>query len=269
MDAILIGPLALPAGTVVALITFSAAVLASLWWQWRGKPVEKWLWLITLSALAGARLAFVLRYPEQYSGLLAMLDIRDGGWWWPGALAALPVAILSLWRRPALRLALLSSAAVALMALAISLATLRAMTPEPVPMPDITLENLQGTPIPLTQVAQGPTLINLWATWCPPCRREMPVLASAQSRYPNVRFVLANQGETASAVRDYLIQADLHFDLPLLDPSMALGQHAGNGGLPLTLLLDGYGNELARHFGPLSRASLHHLLTTHLDDPRP
>ena len=115
---ILIGPLALPAGTVVALITFSAAVLASIWWQWRGKPVEKWLWLITLAALAGARLAFVLRYPDQYAGLMAMADIRDGGWLWPGSLAALPVFGLCLWRRPALRLALLSSTAAAMVAIA-------------------------------------------------------------------------------------------------------------------------------------------------------
>ena len=269
MDAILIGPLALPAGTVVALITFSTAVLASLWWQWRGRPVEKWLWLITLSALMGARLAFVLRYPEQYSGPLAMVDIRDGGWWWPGALAALPVIALCLWRRPELRLALLSCTAAAMIALGLSLTTLHSMSPAAAPLPDIALENLQGTPVPLKQLTQGTTLINLWATWCPPCRREMPVLANAQARYPNVRFVLANQGETAQAVRDYLIQAKLHFDLPLLDPQMALGHHAGNGGLPLTLLFDGDGNELARHFGPLSRASLHHFLTSHLDDPRP
>lgn len=269
MNAIVIGPLALPAGTFIALITFLAAVLASLWWQGHGKAVEKWLWLITLSALVGARLAFVLRYPEQYDSALAMVDIRDGGLWWPGALAALPVLALCLWRRPALRVPLLSSAAVALIAMLIGLGTLQTMTPEPRPLPDVTLENLQGTPVPLKQIVTGPTLVNLWATWCPPCRREMPVLADAQARYPHIRFVLANQGESAGDVRDYLTRAGLHLDLPLLDPGMALGHHAGNGGLPLTLLFDGDGHELARHFGPLSRASLHHFLTTHLDDPAP
>jgi thiol-disulfide isomerase/thioredoxin len=39
-------------------------------------------------------------------------------------------------------------------------------------------------------------VINIWATWCPPCRREMPVLQQAQHDYPHVTFLFVNQGET-------------------------------------------------------------------------
>src|SRR5690625_5589848 len=40
-----------------------------------------------------------------------------------------------------------------------------------------------------------PTVINLWATWCPPCRREMPVLEKSQNTYKNVNYVFINQDE--------------------------------------------------------------------------
>ncbi|WP_231880437.1 prolipoprotein diacylglyceryl transferase family protein, partial [Alcanivorax sp. HI0083] len=91
MDAVIIGPLALPAGTFVVLTGFFAASLTSLWWQRRGQRIEATLWLIAITAVLGARLAFVWRYQNQYDSWLAMLDIRDGGWWWPGALVALAV----------------------------------------------------------------------------------------------------------------------------------------------------------------------------------
>ena len=66
MDAVIIGPLALPAGTFVVLIGFLAATLTSLWWQRRGQHIEATLWRIAITAVLGARLAFLLRYHSQY-----------------------------------------------------------------------------------------------------------------------------------------------------------------------------------------------------------
>ncbi|MCG8392379.1 MAG: TlpA family protein disulfide reductase [Pseudomonadales bacterium] len=261
MQAVIIGPLALPAAIFTALLGFLAALLVSLWWQKRGQSVDKALWIIALTGLAGARLGFLWLYQQQYGSLLAALDIRDGGWWWPGALAALPVAFFFWWRRSHHRPALLSTLAAALIAITLTQAVLQALKPTDSPVPDITLYTLEGNSRPLREVASGTTVVNLWASWCPPCRREMPILEAAQSRYPEVRFILANQGESAARVRSYLTENRLRFDFLLLDPHADLGRHAGNRGLPLTLLFDADGNELDRHFGPLSEASLHHFLS--------
>ncbi len=264
VDTVIIGPLALPAGTFVVLVGFFAATLASLWWQRRGQRIEATLWLIAVTAVFGARLAFVLRYHNQYESWLAMLDIRDGGWWWPGVLLALPVLAVSLFRHTRVRAALLSTCAAAMLTMTVTLAALQALSPTPSPLPDVTLYNLEGETATLKSAANGVTLVNLWATWCPPCRREMPVLESAQQRYPDVRFILVNQGENPTQVRQYLTEEQLHFEYLLLDPHTDLGRYAGNRGLPLTLLFDNKGQEVARHFGPLSDASLHHFLNYNL-----
>lgn len=263
MEAIIIGPLALPAGTFSALLGFLAAQLTSLWWQQRGHSVEKALWLIALTGLAGARIGFVWQYQEQYHSLLSAIDIRDGGWWWPGASLALPVIAACLWRQPDKRSALLWTLVIAGITVTLSQAVIQALKQDAQPLPQVTLYTLQGEPTPLTTLNGKPTLVNLWASWCPPCRREMPVLEAGQRRYPEVRFVLANQGESAATVRTYLTRTGLRFDWLLLDPHADLGRHAGNQGLPLTLLFDADGNELGRHFGPLSEASLHHFLNQH------
>lgn len=272
MDAVIIGPLALPATAFITLIAFFAALLSYQWWQKRhdGDRSEKALWLTVLGGLLGARLAFVWRYQAQYAGLADMLDVRDGGWWWPGALVAVPIAAVYWWQQPQNRRGLQVAMGAGLTGAALTVAVLLALRPPAAPLPDTTLFTLQGEPVALQQITTGQlTLINLWATWCPPCRREMPVLQAAQSRYPTLRIVLANQGEKPAPVRRYLTEQALQFDFLLLDPHTSLSQHASNSGLPLTLLVDAEGNELARHFGPLSAASLHHFVQPHLPGVSP
>lgn len=99
-------------------------------------------------------------------------------------------------------------------------------------------------------------VINLWATWCPPCRREMPVLAEAQRLRSDVSFVFANQGEGVNTIQQYLAAANLLLSNVVLDPSKALGREAGSRGLPTTLFYDAQGHLVDAYVGALSTATL-------------
>lgn len=266
MTALNLGPLALP----LALLPWLAGVIAA-WalaaWRRRARPdAEPVLSWMLFSGLIGARLAFVLRYLDQYSGPLAMLDIRDGGFWWPGAaLGALLGLALARWRGHGKALGEAARVAVAgaVVTLLVTLA-LKPLRAGDAPLPDVTLYALSGTPVTLAEATGGRlTLINLWASWCPPCRREMPVLEQGQRDYPAVRFLYANQGEGADTVRRYLSAEGLRLERVLLDPHRDLGRDLG-GGLPTTLLVDPRGRVVNSHLGPLSAASLRHFLSSHL-----
>src|SRR5699024_2017551 len=73
-----------------------------------------------------------------------------------------------------------------------------------VPLPELALEDLSGETVLLTAFHGRPVVLNLWATWCPPCRREMPLLADAQAARPDLHFVFANQAEGPGTIRQYL-----------------------------------------------------------------
>ncbi|WP_312217823.1 TlpA disulfide reductase family protein [Brevundimonas sp.] len=68
----------------------------------------------------------------------------------------------------------------------------------------VTLATLSSEPLDLAQPAGRPTVINLWATWRPPCRREMPALAETETQHPDVRFLFVNQGEGAETAGRFL-----------------------------------------------------------------
>ena len=99
-------------------------------------------------------------------------------------------------------------------------------------------------------------MVNLWATWCPPCQREMPVLQKAQAARPDVHFVFVNQGESAQQVAAYLARSGLQLRNVLLDAKGDAGTALGHRALPTTLFFDAEGRLVDTRLGELSEASL-------------
>lgn len=112
-------------------------------------------------------------------------------------------------------------------------------------------------------------VINLWATWCPPCRREMPVLAQAQSVFPDVVFVMVNQGESAPAIHAFLEREGLQFAHVLRDPTSLTMHAVGSRGLPTTLFFDEQGRLTDSHVGELTMARLKSIMLRRFPQPSP
>jgi thiol-disulfide isomerase/thioredoxin len=128
---------------------------------------------------------------------------------------------------------------------------------EDVTLPKGALTTLAGEPLDLARLAAGkPVVVNLWATWCPPCRREMPVLAAAQRQETGVRFVFVNQGEGGETAQRYLVASGLDLANVVLDPGAGIGREVGSMGLPTTLFYDAGGRLVDSHVGEISAASL-------------
>ena len=118
-------------------------------------------------------------------------------------------------------------------------------------LPDsLVLSNLQGQPVDLNDFKGQPVVINFWATWCPPCIREMPLLAS-YAEEEGLTLVLINQGETVDVIDDYLDSAGLTFEHLLLDPRQQALQAMQVRGLPTTQFFDAKGRLVNEHTGEL------------------
>jgi thiol-disulfide isomerase/thioredoxin len=118
------------------------------------------------------------------------------------------------------------------------------------------LARLDGGTVQLHSFVGKPMVVNLWASWRPPCRHEMPVLRDAQAQYRDIVFIFANQGENADAVRQYLKTEQLALDNVLLDFKLQVGRQTASMGLPTTLFFNEQGILVERRIGELSAATL-------------
>ena len=259
--AISVGPLAIPTQAAVLLVCgLVAAGVGHLVWRRQQAGISATLIDMLLAAGLAARIAFVVLWFDHYrSSLWTILDIRDGGFTpWAGVAAAVLVALWQGWRRTALRRPLLLGLLAGALAWIVVPGMLRfGAEPTLSDLGTLSLMTSQGKPESLAGLAGGkPMAVNLWATWCPPCRREMPVLAAAQQQVRSVSFVFVNQGEDAVTVQKYLAAGQMGLANVLLDPVKALGQKLGSMALPTTLFFDANGRLVTTHLGALSPASL-------------
>ncbi len=212
-----------------------------------------------LVALLAARLVFVLMWFEQYrQAPWTMLDIRDGGFErWTGVGVALLYVLWRGWRKPALCKPLTLGLLAGVLAWSMSGAPGMLRMTNQAPLPAVSLTTLAGAPTTLAALSGGkPMVVNLWATWCPPCRREMPVLSAAQQRDTAITFVFVNQGESAVVAANYLAAESFALNNVLLDGGTLLGKAIGSTALPTTLFYDASGRLVDTHLGALSAASL-------------
>jgi cytochrome oxidase Cu insertion factor (SCO1/SenC/PrrC family) len=122
-------------------------------------------------------------------------------------------------------------------------------------VPDFTLSATDGSQVSLADLAGKPAVINFWATFCPPCRAEMPLLQKRVGPQSGVQLVLVNEGESRQAVRDYLDGLGLH-NASLLDSDLRVGHALGAIALPTTVFVRADGTISARHIGQLDDAVL-------------
>lgn len=224
----------------------------------QSSEVERQLLRLLLAGAIAARLAFVFQFRDAYvEAPLDMLDIRDGGW---NAIAGLAVALayagVLLARRPLLRKPLAAALATGAGVWLAGALVLAANAPGEVRMPALALPSLEGPEVRLASFEGRPTVVNLWATWCPPCQREMPVLHQAQAARPDVHFVFVNQGESAQQVQAFLRKSGLPLRNVLLDGRGEAGTQLGHRALPTTLFFDARGRLVDTRTGELSAASL-------------
>lgn len=124
--------------------------------------------------------------------------------------------------------------------------------PRPVAAPDFTLKDMDGEEHTLADYRGRVVLLNFWATWCPPCVREMPSLQRLSENLAETDFavVAVNQFETPDHVFAWSGQLSAFPTFPILfDGDSAVAQAFGVRGLPTTYLLDPNGQVRYRAIG--------------------
>jgi thiol-disulfide isomerase/thioredoxin len=128
------------------------------------------------------------------------------------------------------------------------------------PLPAFSGATLDGTRIDLASLRGRPLVLNFWATWCPPCIREMPVLDRFARDYATQGWrVLGIAADNAAPVRQFLTHSPVGYATALagfagLDLSRQLGNLSG--ALPFSVVLDRRGRIAQRHMGELRYAQL-------------
>ena len=138
------------------------------------------------------------------------------------------------------------------------------------PAPNLGGKTLQGSHLALADVAGKVVVLNVWASWCEPCRTESPVLArlARQLAAQGVRFVGINELDTTSSATTFVATAGVAYP-QLVDPDGAILRQLPllpQKGIPSTLILDRQHRMAARVIGPVTDVEIQTLVSELLQE---
>ena len=259
MSAIDLGPFVLSIerfaallGVVVFLVL--AEILARVT---KHRTLSSWSNTTVLWGFIGARIGHVIAFwPSFAEEPWRIIAIWQGGFSVAGAAVGVAIVLAwALWQS----LPFVPAAAALWAGVMVWQVILLDVAPrEPVALPAEPLTTIEGESLVLTSLVASdkPIIINLWATWCPPCRRELPMLATVAEQRDDVVFLFASQGETAGHVGRYLADNDIRPEHMLIDTSGVLARNYSTVGLPVTLFIGTDGLLAHTHVGEISREVL-------------
>lgn len=119
------------------------------------------------------------------------------------------------------------------------------------PTPDFNLATPDGKKISLKDYRGKIVLLNFWASWCVPCREEMPAMEKLYQEYKDKNFTILAVAvkDRRQAAIDFLKELKITYPIAL-DPDAKVGQEYGAFGLPATYIIGPKGEGLARGWGP-------------------
>ncbi len=124
---------------------------------------------------------------------------------------------------------------------------------------NFTVYDESGNPVNLSDFYGKPIVVNFWATWCGPCKSELPAFETLYQEYYDVQFLMVNltdgAQETVDGVSQFLVDNDYHFPVYFdtqADAALTYSVYS----IPATLFIDADGNIVASHLGAMSEDTL-------------
>jgi peroxiredoxin len=125
--------------------------------------------------------------------------------------------------------------------------------------PSFQLRTLSGADVSLASVRGKPVILNFWATWCEPCKQEMPALQAAADAHPELQVLAIDDPEPVDKARSFVAGANLRFPI-LLDPDAAVLERYRITGKPSSFFVDREGVLRAIYLGAMSEDVLNNNL---------
>ncbi|MFC3677108.1 prolipoprotein diacylglyceryl transferase family protein [Ferrovibrio xuzhouensis] len=256
MNAVAIGPLMFSGDRLAAILSIATFMLVSTILSARvDRRIRHWSTQALIVGLVAARLGHVALHADSFlAEPWRVIAVWQGGFSMSTGLAT-AVFVTAFYLRP-LRTGLAAAFTLGL-SLFVWIVTLQLTAATAgQPAPTLAFQQLDGAPLAFADTGGKPVVVNIWATWCPPCRREMPLLAEVAASRSDVTFLFANQGEGPDQIKSFLATQKLALTHVLLDQGLSLPRHYGTPGIPVTLFLRRDGTLMTAHLGEISREAL-------------